>query len=80
MPKITDTLFCLVLSKMKLKELELTSDVPVEKVTKKGINALLEGPFAETIERFSFRDWSLANMTGEEFQEMGKKFRSHDMI
>lgn len=32
MPKITDTLFCLVLSKMKLKELELTSDEPVKKV------------------------------------------------
>ncbi len=49
-------------------------------MTKKGILALLDGPFAETIERFPFRDWSLADMTPEEFQEMGRKFRSYDMI
>ncbi len=49
-------------------------------MTKKGIMALLAGPFAETIERFPFRDWSLAGLTAEEFQEIEKKFRSYDMI
>ncbi len=32
MPKITDTLFSLVLSKMQLRELVLTSEEPVKKV------------------------------------------------
>lgn len=45
-----------------------------------GIQALLQGPFAENIEKFSFDRWSMAGVTLEEHQQMGKQFRSYDML
>ncbi len=44
-------------------------------MTKTRIEALLQGPFAETIEKFTFDGCSIANVTSEEFQLLGMQFR-----
>lgn len=42
--------------------------------------SMCEGPFAESIEKFPFDKWSLANVSAQEFGEMEKQFRSYDMM
>ncbi len=109
MPKITDTLFSLVLARMNLTRLVLTSEKPLTKVvtvirthliihiklviiftnvflfslqiTKLGIDALLKGDeFRESIEKFPFIGWSLADIPAQEFQKLGQQFRSSQMM
>ncbi|ODM95794.1 putative RNA-binding protein EEED8.10 [Orchesella cincta] len=80
MPKITDTIFRLVLRHMKLTHLILSSECPLDNITAQGIQSLLTGEFASSIEKFPFRDWSLRNMTEEEFHNMEIQFRSYNMV
>lgn len=80
MPKITDTLFRLVISRIRLQSLILHSFAPVKSVTVDGIRSLLNGPFAETIESFPFDDWSLYNCPEKKFLKLSKEFRSYDMV
>ncbi len=44
------------------------------------MNALLEGEFAETIEKFPFSGWSLARAGEREFKKLEMQFRSFKML
>lgn len=80
MPKLTDTLFRLVLSHMRLSHLILSSGDPITTLTVDGVRSLLNGPFAESIAKFPFKNWSIASCSKEEFLQLSKEFRSSDML
>lgn len=45
-----------------------------------GLIALMHGKFNQTIEKFSFQGWTLADVAEEERINLEKGFRSYSMI